>query len=169
MEEIWKDVEGFERLYQVSNLGNVKSLANSKTKSEKILKYSLGRRGYCQVVLSKSNNKYYMRVHRLVAQAFIPNPENKPEVNHINGIRNDNRVENLEWCTQSENQIHAYRIGLQLSGENIGTSKLKNADIPIIRQMLTEGITQIEIAEKYNVAQSQISLIKLGKNWKHVA
>ena len=120
MEEIWKDIPGYEGMYQVSNLGRVKSLDRIKTNKligkhfvkEKLMKLRLSSRGYLSVGLTKNGKQVGYRVHRLVAQAFIPNPENKKEVNHINGVKTDNRVDNLEWCTSSENTIHAMRTGL---------------------------------------------------------
>lgn len=107
MEEIWKDVIGYEGLYKVSNLGNVMNL-----KRNKILKLRK-RMGYNSVILYKNNEPKSQRVHRLVGFAFIPNPFNKPQINHKNGIKDDNRVENLEWVTLSENRQHAYDTGLQ--------------------------------------------------------
>lgn len=113
--EIWKDIPGFEGKYQVSNMGNVKSLhyKKSSTKS-KLLKKVNTANGYCGVNLrDDTSHKYLVNVHRLVGIAFIPNPENKPQINHINGDKRDNRVENLEWCTAQENQHHSLRLGLR--------------------------------------------------------
>ena len=111
MEEIWKDIEGYEGLYQVSNMGNVKSLGRyRKTKhngvawlKEKIMKPKIGKNGYYEISLMKNGKHKSHIIHRLVAKAFIPNPENKPCIDHINTNRFDNRIENLRWCTQKEN------------------------------------------------------------------
>ena len=115
--EIWKDITGYEGYFQVSNLGNFRSL-------DRIIKYkNSGTRlypgkpllkettldGYQRIVLMKEAIKRRFMCHRLVAQEFIPNPENKPFINHINGNKSDNRAENLEWCTQSENELHSFR------------------------------------------------------------
>lgn len=124
--EIWKDITGYEGYFQVSNLGNFRSL-------DRIIKYkNSGTRlypgkslltetiveGYQRIVLMKDAVKKRYMCHRLVAQEFIPNPENKPFVNHINGNKADNRVENLEWCTQSENELHGYRtLGNTMTGK----------------------------------------------------
>lgn len=99
--EIWKDIKGYEGLYQVSSEGRVKSLKYGK---EKILKSGKNSGGYLKVQLCKEGKIRHYLVHKLVAQAFIPNPNNKPFIDHINTIKTDNRVENLRWCTQKENQ-----------------------------------------------------------------
>jgi len=110
MKEIFKDIKGFEGIYKVSNIGNVKSIYTNK-----LIGSICGEGdsyGYRHVVLWKDGEKVKdAKVHRLVAKAFIPNPKNKPYINHINAIRNDNRVSNLEWCTHTENMQHAWKIG----------------------------------------------------------
>ena len=108
MEE-WRDIPGYESFYQVSNLGNVRSIRFNKIRNMK----SWDSNGYRAVELYLNNNGYTVGIHRLVALAFIPNPENKPEVNHKDRNRSNNNVENLEWVTQSENIAHAYRSGVK--------------------------------------------------------
>lgn len=100
MEEIWKDIADFEELYQVSNLGRIKS-----KRYNKLLRPCANEKGYLRVSLTKNHKIYTKKVHRLVAQAFIPNTDNKSEINHINHIRNDNRVSNLEWTNHADNMI----------------------------------------------------------------
>ncbi len=103
MEEIWKDVVGYEGLYQVSNLGNVKSLNWGKTGKSKNLWLKPHTKGYLQVELAKNGIKHFYLVHRLVAEAFIQNPFNFPVINHIDEDKTNNSVSNLEWCTKSYN------------------------------------------------------------------
>lgn len=111
MQEIWKDIVDYEGLYQVSNLGNVKSIGRwidakckgKRWQEEKILKPSVEGQGYLFVSLCKNGKVKFFKVHRLVAQAFISNPNNYPCVNHINEIKDNNKVENLEWCTVKYN------------------------------------------------------------------
>jgi hypothetical protein len=117
--EIWKDIAGYEGLYQVSNLGRVKSQdrhitrrgAPAKIKG-RILRIKHGKDEYERVTLCKNSKPESVFVHRLVAQAFIDNPQSKKTVNHINGNKHDNRVENLEWNTYAENNSHAAKNGL---------------------------------------------------------
>lgn len=124
MKEVWKDIVGYEGLYQVSNLGRVKSLERyvqnhgalqfhkEQIKRASERKRKDGNQGYLTLRLYKDNKGKNCYIHRLVAEAFIPNPENKPTVNHINGDKHDNRAKNLEWNTYKENNKHAYDTGL---------------------------------------------------------
>ena len=102
-EEVWKPIKDYEGLYEISNLGRVKSLNYKRTGKEKILKNTENSKGYLIVCLTKNEKRKQFKIHRLVAEAFIPNPEDKPCIDHINTIKNDNRVENLRWVTNEEN------------------------------------------------------------------
>lgn len=128
MTEVWIDISGYEGLYQVSNLGRVKSCekivphykGGDRLLKELIRKPVTDKDGYMVIDLYKEGKGKLYKVHRLVGIAFIPNEEGKKAINHKNGIKNDNNVNNLEWCTDSENQRHAFRIGLkkpQINGE----------------------------------------------------
>lgn len=115
MEEIWKDIKSYEGLYQVSNLGKVRSFPRKGTHTKKIhiLKSGKNHKGYLYVVLTNKYKKKTISIHRLVAQAFIPNPNNLPQVNHIDGDKLNNCVENLEWITNYDNMKHAMKLGLR--------------------------------------------------------
>lgn len=108
--ENWKDIEGYEGLYQVSNIGRVKRLAGFKCNVERFLTGSKDKDGYILICLSKDGNAKKYKLHRLVALHFIPNIENKPEIDHINTIKTDNRVENLKWVTRKENANNPFTI-----------------------------------------------------------
>lgn len=117
--EIWKTIDGFNGNFSVSNYGNVKSLARRVSnhtgyinKPERLLKQKEDKKGYMRVYLDENGTTKFVSIHRLVALAFIPNPLNKAQVNHIDGNKHNNKVENLEWCTNRENAIHAIQTGL---------------------------------------------------------
>ena len=161
--EIFKDIKEFEGLYQISNLGNVLNVKTNKILSKR--KYGCGYYGYA---LFKNKKRKEYKEHRLVAENFINNEFNLKLVNHINGIKTDNRVENLEWVTSHENHIHAMNLGLKAKGEGHGCSKLKMEDVYKIKTMLKEGVPQRKISKLFNVGQSAITDINLGKTWKHL-
>lgn len=120
--EIWKDVIGYESLYQVSNLGNVKRIGSFRGVNKKYLNnYNLtpmdNGKGYLRIKLTKNNKSKRIMLHRIIAEAFIQNLNNKPFINHINSNKKDNRIENLEWCTQSENVKHSVNAGRWTQGK----------------------------------------------------
>ncbi len=166
MLEYWENVPGFP-LYQVSTYGRVQ---NQKT--GRILK-THSNHGYLRVGLYEGKIRKYKLVHRLVAEAFIPNPENKPAVNHINGCKTDNNVTNLEWVSASENMSHAHRNGLRPKldnqGEKNGFAKLTEAQVVQIKKLLADGLTQQAIAYQFNISRSTVRDINLGRRWGHVA
>lgn len=173
---IWKPILGYEDLYEVSNKGDVRSLPkirNSKSgskalhKGRVIKKYV--RNEYYSVMLYKDNKPKNHTIHRLVAVAFIPNPEGKKTVNHKDANKSNNRVENLEWATWSENNLHAHVVGLHnQKGSNNNSAKLNERDIEEIFEFRHKGFLYKEIAEIYNVTPSTIGNIIRKKTWKHI-
>ena len=177
MVEVWKDIKGYEGKYQISNLGNAKSLdritigkgvGNYRIKG-KSLKKIISKQGY----ISYRIGDKLCRAHRLVALNFIPIPEAKPQVNHLNAIKSDNRAGNLEWVTPKENMKHAYLNNLVpiLKGERCGASKLKEWQVREIRNRYANGNVYIrQLAKEYGVGKSLVAYIVKGeKVWKHIA
>ena len=157
MKEFWKDIEGYEGLYQVSNLGSVK-----RVKTDRVLKGRKHTGGYLLVSLSKNGIVSTKLIHRLVAEAFIPNPENKPEVNHIDEDKTNNMVSNLEWVTSKENLNHGTR------NERAGKAISKSNSIPIIATNLKTGEVEefygaSECARQLGLHQSNITKVLKGR------
>lgn len=163
--EIWKDIADYEGYYRISSFGRVQSLKNSRGNTldePKVMKLIISHKGYLEVSLSKKHVRKKHKVHRLVAQAFIPNPDNKEQINHINCNKLDNCVQNLEWVTAKENVRHAQINGLiptAYRGESNRQAKLTDDQVEQIR---TEYITRDRkyrgsaLAKKYNVSSTTI-------------
>lgn len=168
--EQWKLIGGYNNHYKISTLGRVKSCTSGKWKLIKIQKNPVS--NYAVFTLRKNGIPSSKTVHRLVATAFIPNPENKPCVNHINNIRDDNRVENLEWCRHKENMqwcIQQGRFKFNKSGNNGRQSKLNSTLAEEIRyKVRINGTKPREIAKEYNISYSCIYDLMTGRSWRKV-
>jgi hypothetical protein len=171
--EQWKDVVGYEGLYMVSDLGRVKGLHRKRTSIsgkkmvffEKIITQNISTGGYVLVSLSNGyKNIKKVRTHRIVAIAFISNAD-KAQVNHINGIKTDNRVVNLEWATSQENVLHAINNNLYAVGERSSKSKLTNEQVI---EIFTSLMTTKDLMDIYMVSKSCINCIKNGNSWSSI-
>lgn len=158
--EQWKKIDKFDN-YMISNYGNIKT-----AKKNKLLKPSKNTWGYLGVILYKNGNSKRYQIHRLVASAFIPNLENKEEVNHKDGNKLNNHVDNLEWVTRSENMKHAYANGLE-QPPNIGKSGAMNAKSKVVMQY-TIDYEYIKTYESANLASIKLSK-ELNKNSENIA
>jgi len=165
MKEIWKDIEGYADLYRISNYGNVYSFGNSKNVKPSKMKGWINKYGYRMVDLYKDKKCKHHFVSRLVAQHFIDNSENKKQVNHIDGDKLNNRVNNLEWVTGQENKEHAVKLKLHPHNETHGMAKLTNEDVKKIR---LSTLKNSEIAKLYNVTRNHIARIKKYKLWRNL-
>jgi hypothetical protein len=167
MSEVWKDIKGYEGIYQVSNKGRVKRIKVSTGANLRTIRPSLSA-GYPAVGLHKNDKRERFYVHRLVAEAFIPNPENKPQVNHKDGNKRNPVSSNLEWCTSKENYVHAAcKLGVMYTprGSQQGNSLLTEVQVLEIKK---SSLKQRELAVIYKVAISTIGTIRCGRSWKHV-
>ena len=164
---IWKDVEGFEGLYRVSNEGVLITTPRQGTKGGVVKRYKM-KHGYEEYHLYKNDKLHHEYVHRLLAKYFIPNPENKPHVNHIDGNPMNNSLDNLEWVTHLENVQHAVRTGLvNRKGENHPLVKLTDQEVLEIRDLYKHRIfKQWEIGELYGVARTTVGSIVQNRNRK---
>lgn len=172
--EIWKDIPEYEGYYQASNLGRIKSISKMIHNSHGtmslrktiILKPRLDNMGYEYFRICRDMYHRTLKGHRLVAQTFIPNPENKKCVNHIDFVKTNNRIENLEWVTYSENTRHSFKHGVMKATKGFDSTscKLNREQVAEIRE-LKGTMFQTEIAKRYNVVASTISKILNNKRF----
>lgn len=163
---VWIPIVGAETLYEISNLGSVRRLVNrGKFKANSLMTGSLNDDGYVVVNLNGKVDK----VHRIVAKHFIANPEHKPEINHIDGIKTNNAVSNLEWCNRSENLSHAYNYKLRVPHKGIDRPNAKLNDIKVINIRHCKGsMSYKRLGQIFNVSESAISHVMNYHNWRHV-
>lgn len=161
--EIWAEIRGYENHYEVSNLGRVRSIKSKP----KILSQMLGKCPYYTVGLSLKGKVKVKYVHRLVAEAFIPVRESRDQVNHIDGIKTNNNLSNLEWVTRSENSHHALKLGLLKINEKHPHTKITKEDVLFIRSNPYK-LTQNQLASMFNMSRTGISSIVNRKSWKNV-
>lgn len=178
--EIWKSVENYEGILEVSNFGNVRTLTrivktNVVNQSgycctvEKTIKGKLcslrQKKGYLQIAVRTPGKRHWLLVHRLVAKAFLSEIKDKPKINHKDGNKENNHVDNLEWCTDSENQVHALKMGLCKNEEKHYKAKLTKEKVNEIRNSKDSSTVE---ALKYGVHKSTIKSIRKYKTWKYV-
>lgn len=158
--EEWRDMVGHEDLYKISNLGQIYSKL-----VDRIVKSSYDYAGY-KIRTHKSGGKCFVtKVHRAVALAFLPNPENKPYVNHENGVKDDNRLCNLSWVTASENQKHSAAMNPKRSGAGHFFAKMTWDDVEYIR-LSPDNLSQSQLARKFKVSQPRISEVISGNSYR---
>lgn len=177
--EIWKDIKGYEGLYQVSNMGNIRSLDreiyNKSNRSYcftkgRVLKGNSRKNWYKQVRLYNNEHKAKTHlVHRLVAEYFVPKVEGKEFVNHIDGNKENAIYTNLEWVTAKENSIHAIKTGLTPIGQNSTSAKLNDQQVMEIRSKISTGkYSCMTVAKEYGISDSTVEKIVDGRLWKHL-
>lgn len=165
MTEIWKDIIGFEHYYQISNLGRVKrkerTSINGRLQKEKILSPYYNKGGYRYINFQVGGVKTRYAIHRLIAIHFIPNPNNYPIINHKNEIKDDNRIENLEWCTYSYNLSYGHRV------ENMFKTRTENKTVTAQKQVIQYDLQDNVIAEFSSISEaSRATNISCGSIWQ---
>jgi hypothetical protein len=169
MNETYVDIPNTDGAYSVSNLGKVRSngFGRSRNRRPRTMSPGLTGSGYRSVIFSINGAKTWRMVHRLVASAFVPNADQKEQVNHINGVKTDNRAENLEWVTPAENTRHSIRTGLARSqhGEGNRMAKLTAKEASQIMGLRGSGMPQRKIAAMFGVSSKTVSKIQCGNGW----
>ena len=178
MKKEWKHIKGFENLYECSILGEVRTIPRVVIRSngrphtvrQRILKAAIDGCGYRRVGLMLNGKLVTRKVHRLVAESFLCSSEKNNEVNHINGIKADNTVGNLEWVTRSGNMLHAFKNGLAKSvrGESNPKAKITESQAIAIKSLLADGIGPAKISRDCSVSLNIVKDISRGRTWKHV-
>ena len=166
MKELWKEISGFKK-YKISNKGRVYSKISKRVIRTYIRTYKEKETEFA--VLYRNKKRLHPQLHRIIAMAFIDNPKNKREVNHIDGNSSNNNIENLEWVSSSENTLHSYCTGLQKRGENFYSAKLSEKEaIEIINAYRLGVFSQSVISKAYGVSKSTIKDLLAGRNWAHL-
>jgi len=168
--ECWKPFLGYEGLYEISNRGRVKRVGKGRgSKAGKIRALFKDDRGYVFVILSKANKRTTKKIAPIVAKVFIDNPQGLPEVNHKDGDKNHNYVENLEWVSRSKNMKHAFATGLHSTrGVRHPRTHLTEDDVRKIRLRHFEGATYAQIGREFEMSKGGIYCIVNRSTWKHV-
>ena len=167
--EIWKQVRWYKNCYLVSSLGKIKRIGKGQgVVLGRILKQYPDKDGYKTVVLTKNCIQRMKKVHHLVLQSFVAEKRKGRQTNHKNGIKSDNRAENLEWVTGKENIQHSYENGFHPRGEDHWASKLKNHQVLEIRKRTKAGEVHQDIANFFGICRQLVSEIGQGKRWKHL-
>lgn len=175
MREIWKEINGYEGLYLISNFGRVLTLGRSvigkdgkvRSYKRKYLSTPCNSSGYKTVCLFKNGERKHKHVHRLVAEHFVEGYDEGLVVNHLDGDKLNNNATNLEWCTQKENNIHAYNTGLKSIGSDHHRSKLDELDVITIKYFMRD-VNGSTLAKMFGVTKENINYIKANKIWKHI-
>lgn len=178
MIEVWKPLPKYNNCYEVSNLGRVRSIkrlvkgsrGSLQIKPSVVLTPRTKANGYQSVHIRLDGTNSYPLVHRLVATVFLPNDNNLPQVNHKDGNKLNNRVENLEWCSASQNMKHAFELGLAPSGGRSHLAKLSFGEVLAIKSEYVRGSKDfgiVALARKYGISKSMISLIVREEKWKY--
>jgi len=168
--EQWRDIIGYEGLYQISSFGRVKSHRRKGNWTEKLLKFNKDGVGYPKVILSKNNKTKSFRIHSLVAKHFLVKKHHKDTVNHIDLDKTNNHINNLEYISSSANSKHAWKNGAMDSqyGENHYRTKLTNVTVKQIKILFSKGAKIKDIVKMFNITTSIAEKIKYGTAWKHI-